>query len=470
MTVPEHGLQTAHPAIHFTPLRNWVNDPHGICWVDGKYHLFYQHNPAGKEWAPRIVWGHATSSDLLHWHHQPVALAPYEGEAGCWSGSVLLEDGRPTIFYTSALPGDPGRGRIAIARPDDQLQHWLSGPDDVVVAHPPENLGVHSFRDPCLLAVDGGWAMIVGAGVDSGDGLALQYLSADGRNWRYDGVLCARAAEEQGLWTGNVWECPQLFRLGSDWVLVVSAWDDHRLLYCVAAVGSYDGHVFTPESWSRLSHDTISYAMTSFADHDDRPCVMFWLREDPADDPADKPWAGAQSLPMIASINADRTVRLDPHPNLTDSHQLPAVTDRRLTGDLTIADTAGGLDVELTAEAGQHAELHLRTSSGSVLSAVVDGAGEVVKVTRAGGSTTVVPRNGPRIRVVVDTGLLAMFTGNGCATFRYPGDRPADLYLTGSADRLQVHRLRTPDDEPPDRTAGDTRDGGSPALTGPARV
>src|SRR6478735_7706836 len=466
MTVPELGLQAVRPAIHFTPPRNWLNDPHGICWADGKYHLFYQHNPAGKEWAPKIVWGHATSSDLLHWHHQPVALAPHEDEVGCWSGSVLLEDGRPTIFYTSALPDDPNRGRIAIARPDDRLQHWVSGPDDVVVAHPPENLGVHSFRDPCLVTVDGGWAMIVGAGVDSGDGLALQYLSADGRNWHYDGVLCARPAEEQGLWTGNVWECPQLFLVGSDWVLVVSAWDDHRLLYCVAAVGSYDGHVFTPERWSRLSHETNSYAMTSFADHDDRPCVMFWLREDPGDDPADKPWAGAQSLPMVASINADRTVRLDPHPNLTASHQLPAVTDSQLTGDLTIPDTAGGLDVEVTAEAGQHAELHLRTSSGSVLSAAVDGAAEIVKVTRAGGSTTVVPRNGARIRLVVDAGLLAVFTGNGCATFRYPGDRPMDLYLTGSVGRVQVHRLRTPDDAPLD----DTRSAGGPALTGPAPV
>ena len=103
MTVPELGQLMMRPAIHFTPPRNWLNDPHGICWADGKYHLFYQHNPAGKDWAPGIVWGHATSSDLLHWHHQPVALAPYQDEAGCWSGSVLLQDGRPTIFYTSVL-------------------------------------------------------------------------------------------------------------------------------------------------------------------------------------------------------------------------------------------------------------------------------------------------------------------------------------------------------------------------------
>ena len=463
MTVPELGQLMMRPAIHFTPPRNWLNDPHGICWADGKYHLFYQHNPAGKDWAPGIVWGHATSSDLLHWHHQPVALAPYQDEAGCWSGSVLLQDGRPTIFYTSVLlPDDPNLGRIAIARPDHELLHWESGPDDIVVAHPPKNLGVHSFRDPCVVAVDGGWAMIVGAGVASGDGLAVQYLSADGRNWRYDGVLCSRAADEQGLSTGTMWECPQLFRVGSDWVLVVSGWDDHRLLYCVAAVGGYDGHVFTPESWSRLSHDTISYAMTSFTDREGRPCVMFWVREDPADDPTEKPWAGAQSLPMIASINADRTVRLDPHPNLAQSHEVAQVIDGPLAGDLTVPVAAAGLDVELTAEAGQHAELALRTSSGSVLSVVVDGAAELVKVTQAGGSTTMVPRDGPSIRMVVDTGLVAVFTGNGCATFRYPSDRPVDLHLTGSAGPLHVHRLTTP--------ADGARDAGSPALTGPAPV
>ena len=466
MTAPEPGSPAVRPAIHFTPPRNWLNDPHGICWVDGRYHLFYQHNPAGLEWAPSIVWGHATSSDLLHWQHQPIALAPYEGEAGCWSGATLLEEGRPTIFYTSALPENPNLGRVAIARPDDQLLHWLSGPDDIVVAHPPEGLGVHSFRDPCLVAVDGGWAMIVGVGVDSGDGLAVQYLSADGRNWRYDGVLCSRAADEQGVWTGNMWECPQLFQVDSDWVLVISAWDDDRLLYCAAAVGSYDGHVFTPESWSRLSHDTISYAMTSFADRDGRPCVMFWIREDPADDPTEKAWAGAQSLPMIVSINADRSVRLDPHPNLAGSHEIPAVVDGPLTGDLTVLEAAAGLDVEVTADPGQRAQLSLRTSAASVLSVVIDGAADVVQVTQAGGSTTVVPRNGPTIRMVVDAGLVAVFTGNGCATFRYPADRPVGLHLTGSAGHRRVHRLTIPDGAPPD----DARDADSTALTGTARV
>jgi len=193
---------------------------------------------------------------------------------------------------------------------------------------------------------------------------------------------------------------------------------------------------------------------------------MFWLREDPADDPVEKSWAGAQSLPMVVSINADRSVRLDPHPNLSDGHQVPAVTDGQLTGHLRIADTAGVLDVEVTAEAGQHVELHLTTSSGAVLTAAVDATSEVVTITRAGGSTTVVPRNGARIRLVLDTGLLAVFTGNGCATFRFPGDRPMDLYLTGSVDRVQLHRLRTPDDDPLD----DARSAGGPALTGPAPV
>jgi sucrose-6-phosphate hydrolase SacC (GH32 family) len=76
------------PRLHFTPERGWLNDPHGIIWAGGEYHLFYQHVPTGTEWAAAVHWGHAVAPDLLRWRRLPIALSPGPDEEGCWTGAT----------------------------------------------------------------------------------------------------------------------------------------------------------------------------------------------------------------------------------------------------------------------------------------------------------------------------------------------------------------------------------------------
>ena len=105
------------PRVHLTPEAGWLNDPHGLHFIDGAYHLFFQHVPDSTDWRSGISWGHAVSTDLLHWETQPVALAPGDGDEGCWSGcAVIDDDGRPVLFYTSVWQPDPELGRVRIAR------------------------------------------------------------------------------------------------------------------------------------------------------------------------------------------------------------------------------------------------------------------------------------------------------------------------------------------------------------------
>src|SRR3712207_6006096 len=122
---------TGRPALHFTARRGWINDPHGVTFRNGLYHLFYQCVPDDVRWRPGITWGHATSADLLWWPEGPPALLPGGGDAGCWSGSVCGSPPGvpPAMYYTSVDAGDLDHGAVRIARPlDDDWTAWSKGP------------------------------------------------------------------------------------------------------------------------------------------------------------------------------------------------------------------------------------------------------------------------------------------------------------------------------------------------------
>ena len=154
----------AFPMHHLRPTTGWVNDPNGPIYWNGRYHLFFQHNPN----APvhrQICWGHASSTDLVQWDPEPVALGPRPGgpdAAGCWSGCVTNDNGLATAIYTGAAAGSDSATICLAYALDDDLRTWRQ--DDTPVTGPPADLAVLGFRDPFVFAHDGRRCAAVGAG------------------------------------------------------------------------------------------------------------------------------------------------------------------------------------------------------------------------------------------------------------------------------------------------------------------
>ena len=222
------------PALHIRPARGWVNDPNGVCLVDGRYHVFFQHNPDAP-WHGNVHWGHVSSTDLLRWEHHPVALLPRPGmidAAGCWSGCVTDDAGVPTAVYT-ANPNDARHAVVALARSDRSLLSWQQ--DDAAVVATPVRPGLDEVRDPFVFSYDGRRYAVQGAGHRNGRPQLLVWACDDLTHWQELGVLLTDddpvAAQ---LTPANIWECPNLVRIDDRWVLLVSLWawanDTHQLV------------------------------------------------------------------------------------------------------------------------------------------------------------------------------------------------------------------------------------------------
>lgn len=256
----ELGDEQYRPAIHFSPAKNWMNDPNGMVFHKGVYHLYYQHNPSGNTWG-NMSWGHATSTDLVHWKEQPLAISTDDQE-DVFSGSVVVDKDNSSGFgtaenppmvaiYTSAYKDpSPHRGLQAqsLAYSLDDGQTWTKYSADPVL-----NRNSANFRDPKVFwhsTPDGGgyWVM---AAVEAMDHKVLLYKSTNLKDWTALSEFGPANA------TGGLWECPDLFPLAVDgdpnnvkWVMVVNI-NPGGVAGGSAGqyfVGSFDGTTFTSES------------------------------------------------------------------------------------------------------------------------------------------------------------------------------------------------------------------------------
>ncbi|MBA3528812.1 MAG: glycoside hydrolase family 32 protein, partial [Propionibacteriaceae bacterium] len=302
------------PFLHIRPVRGWLNDPNGLCLIDGRYHVFFQYNPA----APRhggIVWGHASSSDLLSWRYEPVALHNRPGridQEGCWSGCITDDAGIPTAVYT-AVADTAHNAQVVLARSDRSLRDWAQ--DDTPVQAPPDDPAISDVRDPFLFWFRGHRYAIQGAGHQADSPQVLLYGCDDLTSWRELGSLLTYADPISAqVAPAQVWECPNLVAVDGSWVLIVSLWQWVAGTYLLAGVRYLLGQLcsdgpglrFIPAAGGLLDAGPTFYA-PQVLPLTDRVLLWGWAwehgRSPEAIDRAG--WAGVLTFPRELFVDGD---------------------------------------------------------------------------------------------------------------------------------------------------------------------
>jgi fructan beta-fructosidase len=244
--------QQYRPQFHFSPAENWMNDPNGLIFYQGRYHLFFQYNPSGTTWG-NISWGHAVSRDLTHWRQLPLAI-PQDDSEYVFSGSVVVDTGNTSGFGTAARPALVAIYTSAYKASGMQAQSLAYSTDGGLTftkyaGNPVIDLASTNFRDPHVFwyAPAREWRMVVALSADHKISI---YRSADLKSWTHLSDFGPLGA------VGGVWECPDLFPLAVDgnphkirWVMVVNI-NPGGIAGGSGAqyfTGSFDGTTFTPD-------------------------------------------------------------------------------------------------------------------------------------------------------------------------------------------------------------------------------
>lgn len=301
------------PQVHFTPSAHWMNDPNGMVYANGIYHLFYQYYPDSTVWGP-MHWGHAVSTDLIHWKHQPIALFP-DSLGYIYSGSAVVDKSNTSGFgkngiaplvaiYTShdmnaEKAGKADYERQALAYSLDGGKTWTKYTGNPIIP----NAGVRDFRDPKVTWYEPGkkWIMILA----EKDHVTF-YSSANLRNWIRESTF----GESLGA-HGGVWECPDFFTLNlngkEQWVITASInpGAPNGGSGTQYFVGSFDGKTFTPgeteTKW--IDYGTDNYAGVTWSNTGMRRISLGWMSNwNYATIVPTSTWRSANTIPRDLSL------------------------------------------------------------------------------------------------------------------------------------------------------------------------
>ena len=423
------------PQCHFLPAANWMNDPNGPIYWQGKYHMFYQYNPNGAFWGD-MHWGHAESLDMVHWKHLPMALAPTPGgpdKDGVFSGCAVIDNGVPTAIYTGVNPEVQ-----CIATSAGGLTEWKKYAANPVIAGPPAGMQVAGFRDPAVWKEGDTWLMALGSGFRGKGGAVLLYESKELRHWSYLHPLVTGKMRAGGdtnakdpVDSGEMWECPDFFPLGDKHLLIIST--ERVVKYML---GSYAARRFQPETTGIVDFGSY-YAARTMTNTGGRRILWGWLTESRSVDAQRAAgWSGVMSLPRELALNGGKL------------RMRPAAEVGKLRGKPLGADAAGDC-LEILAEidpgGAQQAGLKLRaTPDGSEQTLLYyDRGAKLLAVDKSKSSLNPAAdrktQSGPfelatgemlRLHIFLDGSVIEVFANDrACLTARVYPENPHSLGL-----------------------------------------
>ena len=354
------------PLYHHTPLYGWMNDPNGMFYQDGVWHLYYQYNPYGSQWE-NMTWGHSTTRDLIHWEAQPLAIeADWLG--AIFSGSCVTNGKDVVAFYTSA--GQHQAQSMAVSKDGGKTFEKFAG-------NPILTSDIPDFRDPKAFWNEEAkvWNLILAAGQEM-----RIYSSKDLKAWKYESSF----GKEYGN-HGGVWECPDLFMIDNKWVLLCNInpggpFGGSATQYFV---GNFDGKKFTCESMPKVTkwmdYGKDHYATVSFYNApDNRRVVLAWMSNwQYANEVPTKQFRSANSIPRDLGLfthGEETYVSVVPSKEMLDvrgkkikkpTEACEIVVDMKNSADITLSNTKGE-KVTMRYDAQKQTFSMDRTKSGDV--------------------------------------------------------------------------------------------------------
>ncbi|MBD5807031.1 glycoside hydrolase family 32 protein [Limosilactobacillus walteri] len=421
---------------HIQTPGGWLNDPNGLCFFKGYYHVFYQYHPYSAEWGP-MHWGHVRSKDLVHWENLPVALVPGDSEdaGGCFSGSAIVKDNRLYLIYTGHHYYDDGDQNHFwenqnVAYSDDGI-HFTKYDHNPIIEAPKDNS--QDFRDPKVWQHGDHYYLVLGSREQQNNrARILLYQSSDLLHWEYRGAIAK--AKDIKL-EGSMWECPDFFRINGQDVLTCSPMgikpQRHRFLnlnQSAAFVGhfDYDNAHFTHNDLHLLDDGHNFYAPQSFLTPDGRRIQFGWFSSFDKSMPEQADgWAGALTLPrelilhhnQVGAIPAQETKLLrtrevlNTTASIHESQQFAVPDPQHVEWNLTFN----------LPDYGSRVSWELANSTHSLIVFSYDQASGEITVRQHNQATDRYASIGQvtqlQVRIFVDTSSVEIFVNDGAATF-----------------------------------------------------
>ncbi|WP_018143842.1 glycoside hydrolase family 32 protein [Alloscardovia criceti] len=470
-----------YPRFHIASDGGWINDPNGLCFYKGRWHVFYQLHPYGTQWGP-MHWGHVSSADMLHWRREPVAFAPSleEEKDGVFSGSAVIgDDDKLHIYYT----GHRWANGIDNTGGDWQVQMYAEPADDdlqsltkrgMIIDCPTDKVD-HHFRDPKVWKTADTWYMTFGVSSKEKRGQMWLFTSKDMVHWSYDGVLFEHPDPQVFML-----ECPDFFpirdRAGKEkWVIGFSAMGTHAQGYMNRnlnnagyMIGSWTpGEAFQPETEFRLwdwGHNY--YAPQSFNDGT-RQIVYGWMSPFVEPIPMQEDgWCGNLTLPREITLGSDGDIYTYPVKEMeglrADTQDFGAVTVES-NSTFELSNNADALEIELSMDLTRtNAErtgvkVHA-TADGSYTYIAYDQQTQRVVIDRQAAyagdrgyraapvSAAELATGKLDLRIFVDRGCVEVYINGGkqaMSSYSYAGEGDRAIELLSESGETQYTTLRT---------------------------